>query len=323
MTAPEDAPVHKTITVDATPDHAFAVFTDGFDSWWPRSHALSEAGLERAVIETRAGGRCYQRFANGTECDWGQVVVWEPPDRVVLAWQLDARWQYDPDRSHASEVEVRFTAEPSGRTRVDLIHRHFHRHGAEGHAIRAGVDAPNGWTGLLALYGGELTRRTAPFAAPALAPIWLIFKLNHGLMQKILEGLSERDAWHRPTEQNNPILWILGHVITSRAGILKLLGETFDTGWGPLFARGSGLHEPARYPSIQDIERVRTEVGVRLRARLAALTPEDIARPAAGPTLPGARTLADQLAFLAFHESYHVGQLGYIHKALGHPSLVG
>jgi uncharacterized damage-inducible protein DinB len=249
--------------------------------------------------------------------------VWEPPSRVVLAWQLNAQWQYEPDVANASEVEVRFTPEPGGSTRVDLEHRHVHRHGVSGDAVGTGVDSPNGWASLLALYAGEVTRRTAPFTAPALMPIWLIFKLNHGLMQKALDGLADHDAWHRPTEKNNPMLWILGHVVSTRASMLGLLGERFETGWGDLFTRGSALRERTRYPSLLEIERMRTEVGTRLRARLAALTPEDLARPATGPTFPGAKTLADQIAFFAFHESYHVGQLGYVRKALGHPSMVG
>jgi uncharacterized protein YndB with AHSA1/START domain/uncharacterized damage-inducible protein DinB len=318
-----DAPVHKTMTVHASVEDAFAVFTDGFDSWWPRSHHIGKVPMAKAFIEPRAGGRCYSRQIDGTDCDWGRVLIWEPPHRLVLSWQITHEWGYEPDVAKSSEVEVRFTPELEGHTRVDLEHRHFERHGAAGSAMRAAVDSPNGWNGLLALYAGEMTRRTAPFAAPALAPIWLIFKLNHGLMQKAIEGLTDRDAWHRPTEKNNPMLWILGHVVSTRASLLGLLGETFETGWGDLFMRGSALRERPHYPSLLEIERTRTDVGTRLRARLAALTPDDLARPATAPKFPGAKTLADQIAFFAFHESYHVGQLGYVRKALGHPSMVG
>ena len=147
-----NAPVRKTISVKTNVERAFTVFTEGFDSWWPRSHKLFEADLQTAIIEPKAGGRCYQRAVDGAECDWGKVTVWEPPRRLIIAWQLDGKWQYDPDLSHASEVEVTFTADAGGLTRVDLEHRHFERHGASAGAVRTGVDSPMGWGDLLQTY---------------------------------------------------------------------------------------------------------------------------------------------------------------------------
>ena len=147
-----DAPVRKTITVNATAEHAFHVFTEGFDTWWPRSHSIGASPLEKAIIETKAGGRCYQRSVDGSECDWGRVLVWEPPRRFVLAWQLNGEWQYDPDLAKASEVEIRFTPESDGSTRVDLEHRHIARHGGSASLVRTGVDSPNGWSGLLQMF---------------------------------------------------------------------------------------------------------------------------------------------------------------------------
>lgn len=146
---PTKAPVRKSINVKASVERAFTVFTAEFNSWWPRSHKLSEADLANAIIEGKTGGRCYQRAVDGSECDWGTVTVWEPPRRLVVAWQLDGRWQYDPDLSHASEVEITFTPEAGGSTRVDLEHRHFERHGASASQVQAGVDSPTGWGGLL------------------------------------------------------------------------------------------------------------------------------------------------------------------------------
>jgi uncharacterized protein YndB with AHSA1/START domain len=141
--------VRKSVTVQASVEHAFKVFTDGFDSWWPRTHHIGKQPLQKAVIEPRAGGRCYSREADGTECPWGQVLVWEPPRRLVIAWQIDPNWQYESDLTRASEVEVLFTAEAGGTTRVDLEHRHFERHGEGAEKVRAGVDSPNGWGSLL------------------------------------------------------------------------------------------------------------------------------------------------------------------------------
>ena len=148
----EHAVTHKTVTVKASAEHAFAVFTEGFDTWWPRSHHTGETPLEKAVIEGRVGGRCFGRSVDGAECQWGRVSVWDPPRRFVFAWMLDGEWKFNPDLAVASEVEVSFTALGDGITRVDLEHRHFERHGASGAQVRTGVDSPQGWGDLLRQY---------------------------------------------------------------------------------------------------------------------------------------------------------------------------
>ena len=79
----------------------------------------------------------------------------EPPHRFVLAWQITHEWKYEPDLTRSSEVEVHFTAEPGGLTRVDLEHRHLQRHGAGAHSVRTAVDSANGWTGLLQMYAAR------------------------------------------------------------------------------------------------------------------------------------------------------------------------
>ena len=159
MTADQTTrPVQKSVTVKATPERAFEVFTAGYDSWWPRSHHIGKAPMQKAVIESRAGGRCYTEQTDGTACDWGTVLVWEPPHRLVIAWQIDGRWQYEPELARSSEVEVRFTRAGDGLTRVDLEHRHLERHGADAVAIRAGIDSANGWGSLLELYAAQVAK---------------------------------------------------------------------------------------------------------------------------------------------------------------------
>ena len=158
MTDQTVAPVRKSITVNASPERAFTVFTAEFDSWWPRSHHIGKAPMKKAIIEGRAGGRCYAEQTDGSECDWGSVLVWEPPHRLVIAWQIDGRWQYEPELARASEVEVRFTRAGDGLTRVDLEHRYLERHGADAAAIRTGIDSPNGWGSLLELYAAQVAK---------------------------------------------------------------------------------------------------------------------------------------------------------------------
>lgn len=153
-------PVRKSISVRASRERAFEVFTSGFDEWWPRTHHIGKAPLKRTIIETRQGGRCYSEHTDGSECPWGTVLLWEPPSRLVLAWQIRAEWQYEPDLAKSSEVEIRFTEEPGGMVRVDLEHRHLERHGAGGPAMRQAVEGTGGWGAILEAYAARVAKRT-------------------------------------------------------------------------------------------------------------------------------------------------------------------
>jgi uncharacterized protein YndB with AHSA1/START domain len=142
--------VVRTITVNAPVERAFSVFTERFTAWWPTGHQINPNGYEAAYIEPRVGGRWFERAPDGSEVDWGTVLVWEPPNRLVLTWQLNGEWEYDADPAHATEVEVRFTAEGSA-TRVDLVQGKLERavHGAQ---LADGVGGQGGWNGLLKRY---------------------------------------------------------------------------------------------------------------------------------------------------------------------------
>ena len=80
-------PVRKSITVNASVEHAFHVYTAGFDSWWPREHHIGKSPMKRAIIEGAAGGRCYSEQVDGTECDWGRILVWDPPHVLEHEWK--------------------------------------------------------------------------------------------------------------------------------------------------------------------------------------------------------------------------------------------
>jgi len=150
-----EAPVRKSVTVQASVDKAFRVFTEGFDGWWPRTHHIGKSPMTKGIIEVFAGGRCFSEQADGTECDWGKVLAWEPPHRLVMAWQVTHTWGYEPDLAKASEVEVRFTPQADGSTQVDLEHRHFERHGDGWQILRTSIDSPGGWGTLLGLYAAR------------------------------------------------------------------------------------------------------------------------------------------------------------------------
>jgi uncharacterized protein YndB with AHSA1/START domain len=137
-------PIQARTTVNVPLEKAFAVFTASFDIWWPPQQHIGAAEMAGAVLEPREGGRWYERGVDGSECDWGRVLVWEPPHRLVVTWQINGRWQYDPDPEHASEVEVRFTADGPGQTTVELEHRLLERL-VEGQALRDAIGGGGGW----------------------------------------------------------------------------------------------------------------------------------------------------------------------------------
>jgi len=152
-------PVRKSVTVRASVPQAFEIFTADFDSWWPRGHHIGDSPMKKAIIENKLGGRCYSEQIDGTECDWGQVLAWEPPHRLVIAWQIGGDWKYEPDLAKSSEVEILFSTQPDGRTLVSLEHRHLDRAGASAGAMRDAIDSPNGWGALLELYGERVAKR--------------------------------------------------------------------------------------------------------------------------------------------------------------------
>jgi hypothetical protein len=147
-------PVRKVVVVQATRARAFEVFTAGINRWWPKSHGIGAAPIRESIIEPFAGGRWYTKHEDGTDVVVGHVRVWEPAQRFVVSWEISAQWKPDARAEFASEVEVRFSADAAGGTRVELEHRNFERMGATaGETMRNAVDG--GWPSLLELFAKE------------------------------------------------------------------------------------------------------------------------------------------------------------------------
>ena len=142
-----------------------------------------------------------------------------------------------------------------------------------------------------------------------LTPIVGIFRINDDLLPQALAGLGPEQLWHRLRDKTNPMLWLVGHVAQTRADMLALMGNPFDTGWAGLFARGSSVGNPEKHPSIEEIQRVLSQTNQKIYATLESLKQDQLS--------------ADQLAGFALHDSYHLGQLAYIRKGLGHSAIAG
>src|SRR5258705_4260585 len=144
----------RELFVRVPPERAFTALVN-LGGWWPREYTWSQNVLHYIGIEPRLGGACFERGPHNFECDWGRVLVWEPPGRIVFSWQIAFDRTPEPNSDKASEVEVRFTEEALG-TRVVLEHRAFSRHGDKATAYRGGMDSPEGWPMMLERYAKSI-----------------------------------------------------------------------------------------------------------------------------------------------------------------------
>jgi uncharacterized protein YndB with AHSA1/START domain len=137
--------VTRSTTVDVPIERAFAVFTHEIGTWWPPEHHILQSELAEMVFEPRVGGNVVDRGVDGSECRWSRVLAHEPPERVVISWDINLSWQLETDPERSSEVEIRFTADGPQRTHVALEHRHLDRHGDGWERMRDAVGSAGGW----------------------------------------------------------------------------------------------------------------------------------------------------------------------------------
>lgn len=141
------APIIQSVTVAPAPDRAFALFTGSMGRWWQRGKTIGTKPHVEIVIEPRVEGRWFERDEDGTETDWGRVLAWDPPARILLGWQLDADFSFDPDLT--TEVEIIFVPHGTG-TQVTLTHRHLERFGDS--AERVASQLGGGWPTLVQMF---------------------------------------------------------------------------------------------------------------------------------------------------------------------------
>jgi uncharacterized protein YndB with AHSA1/START domain len=140
---PMHEPLEIAFTVDCSPKHAFDVWTTRTSQWWPHGHSRSGDPDLTVAIEPRVGGRIFERTSSGTEHEWGEVLLWEPPNRLSYMWHIYG------DRSDATQVEISFIPE-EGATKVTIVHRGWERLGARGEELRK--RNRQGWAGLISHY---------------------------------------------------------------------------------------------------------------------------------------------------------------------------
>lgn len=151
MATPSDTIQHE-VTVPLVPSDAFALFTEGLASWWPAEYTWSQGTLVNLSIEPRRGGRCTEQGPYGFQCDWGRVLEWSPPQKLVLTWQIGLNRDPQPDPQQASTLEIVFQAASADTTRVALEHRDIDRHGDGANDYRIALASEYGWPYILHRY---------------------------------------------------------------------------------------------------------------------------------------------------------------------------
>ncbi len=133
------------LSADLTVDRrkAFEIFVGQIGDWWPREHSVSALPMRTVVIEPRVGGRWYEESEGGAQGLWGKVLAFEPGERILLAWQLDGTYAYDPE--FITEVEVRFTTTGASTCKVDFEHRGLAAYGEMATQMQAMLSSPEGW----------------------------------------------------------------------------------------------------------------------------------------------------------------------------------
>jgi uncharacterized protein YndB with AHSA1/START domain len=139
------APIVHRIEVKAPPARAFDLFAARIGEWWPKGRSIGRNPHAAIVIEPVAGGRWFERDAEGNETRWGKVLAWEPPSRLLLGWQINTQWVFDPDL--LTEVELTFAPADGGGTLVTLEHRDLERFGTDAAAHAGRLNG--GWPGIL------------------------------------------------------------------------------------------------------------------------------------------------------------------------------
>jgi uncharacterized protein YndB with AHSA1/START domain len=150
--------VHLELVVEAPIERAFAVFTERFGDIKPPEHNLLSAPISETVLEPWVGGHIVDRATDGSECRWARILAYDPPHRLVFSWDISPRWELEGDPDLTSEVEVRFVADTSTRTLVELEHRNLDRHGTGWEAVSEGIEGDQGWPLYLARYAALLDR---------------------------------------------------------------------------------------------------------------------------------------------------------------------
>ena len=156
---------------------------------------------------------------------------------------------------------------------------------------------------------------------PVVQPLADQFRVVTNTYLKALDGMDRDALLTRPSARSNPAIWIAGHLVQSRARLINVLGGSLALPWPDLFRTGSVVGDPAAFPDADAIIEKWRELTDDLMRRLERLSPDDLVRESPPRSDPSGLATRGAISLFAFHEGYHVGQLGFLRKWLGHSPL--
>ncbi|HKG45473.1 MAG TPA: DinB family protein [Pyrinomonadaceae bacterium] len=150
-----------------------------------------------------------------------------------------------------------------------------------------------------------------------------MFRANTDIISKAIAEVRAEDWFRKPGDDSNHMLWLLGHVIVHRGHVLKTLGNQWDSSWARLFARGEQRLDDTEYPPVDEMRNAWNQISEQLQAALREVPEEILAQPAPEGPPSFDKKLSGTIAFFAFHDTYHTGQLSFLRKWLGYGQTVG
>lgn len=149
------------------------------------------------------------------------------------------------------------------------------------------------------------------------------FRFNNATYERTIQGIPPEQWLIQPSPELNHLLWVVGHAAVTRAVGVRLLGGKWSAPWQKLFTRGQQRVDNGQYPSVVEVQQAWNEISGRLLSAIATASVEFSGQPVekGKPSIDG--TVGGMVGFLCLHESYHLGQMGFIRKWLGHGQALG
>ncbi|MDB5231957.1 MAG: hypothetical protein JWN76_2762 [Chitinophagaceae bacterium] len=148
----------------------------------------------------------------------------------------------------------------------------------------------------------------------SLKTLQLIFNLNEKLFLNSLEGVTDKSAKERISDKNNPMIWVATHTAWARFNIVTMLGAKTENPYAGRFEGFKPYQESDSFPPLEEIKNEWNKASKQLRDAIEKVTDEYLAADSAWKAPIGDNSNAGTIAFLAEHESYDIGQMGFLKK---------
>ncbi|UCC72142.1 MAG: DinB family protein [Gemmatimonadota bacterium] len=150
----------------------------------------------------------------------------------------------------------------------------------------------------------------------SIVPLYEILTLNTRLFLNCLEGVDDGTARKRPTDDTNSIGFLACHVLHARYFLAGNIGLDLVNPFQELFDAAHDVND-LEVPPLDELRAVWSDVSAQLIGHLPALTGERLSGASEVEFPVDDGTLLGCVAFLAEHESFHIGQMALLRKYFG------